>query len=138
MCLNEKHVTEGLYKKNVQEIRIKYHSDYGKDRYEKQKKKQYNRFFRVEKLVIKVITSTHKFRAILRFKQYDVTLTKVQPLPTEIMSSFDGENMQTEYNVLGCRVDLYFQDYKIAIEIDENGHSDRSIDYGIKRRKAIE
>ena len=92
----------------------------------------------MEKLVIKVITSTHKFRANLRFKQYDVTLTKVQPLPTEIMSSFDGENMQTEYNVLGCRVDLYFQDYKIAIEIDENGHSDRSIDYGIKRRKAIE
>ena len=89
----------------------------------------------MEKLVIKVITSTHKFRAILRFKQYDVTLTKEKSMQTK---SFDGENMQTEYNVLGCRVDLYFQDYKIAIEIDENGHSDRSIDYGIKRRKAIE
>ena len=31
-----------------------------------------------------------------------------------------------------------FHDYKHAIEIDENGHSDRNIDYEIKRQKAIE
>ena len=42
------------------------------------------------------------------------------------MSSFEGENMQTQY-VLGYRIDLYFHDYKIAIEIDESGHSDRNI-----------
>ena len=54
------------------------------------------------------------------------------------MSSFEGENMQTQYNVLSYRVDLYFHDYKLAIEIDENGHSDRNIGYEIKRQKAIE
>ena len=43
------------------------------------------------------------------------------------MSSFEGENMQTQYNVLGYRIDLYFHDYQIAIEIDESGHSDRNI-----------
>ena len=32
---------------------------------------------------------------------------------------------------------MYFHDYKLVIEIDENGHSDRSIDYEIKRQKAI-
>ena len=33
---------------------------------------------------------------------------------------------------------MYFHDYKLTIEIDENGPSDRNIDYEIKRQKAIE
>ena len=41
--------------------------------------------------------------------------------------------MQRQYNVLVYRIDLYFHDYKFAIETDENGHSNRSIDYEIKR-----
>ena len=36
------------------------------------------------------------------------------------MSSFEGGNMQTQYNVLSYRIDLYFYDYKLAIEIDKN------------------
>ena len=52
------------------------------------------------------------------------------------MSSFEGENMQTQYNVLSYRIDLYFHDYKLTIEIDENGQSHENIDYDIK--KAIE
>ena len=54
------------------------------------------------------------------------------------MSSFEGENIQTQYNVLGYRIDLNFHDYKLAIEIDENGSSDRNIDNEIKRQKTIE
>ena len=46
--------------------------------------------------------------------------------------------MQTQYNVLGYRVALYFHDYKLAMVFDENGQSDRSIDYEIKTQKAIE
>ena len=46
--------------------------------------------------------------------------------------------MQAQYNVLSYRIDFYFHDYKLAIEIDENGHSNRSIDYYIKRQKAVE
>ena len=45
--------------------------------------------------------------------------------------------MQKQYSVLGYKIDLYFHDYKLTIEIDENGHSDRNIDNGIKRHKAI-
>ena len=45
--------------------------------------------------------------------------------------------MQTQYSVLDYRVDFYFHDDKLAIEIDENGHSVRIIDYEIKRQKAI-
>ena len=65
-------------------------------------------------------------------------LTQEQPLLTKIMSSFEGEKMQTQYNVLGYRIHLYFHDYKLAIETNENGHSDRNIDYEIKRKKPIE
>ena len=54
------------------------------------------------------------------------------------MSPFEGENMQTQY-VLGYRIDLYFYEFvKFAIEIVENRHSGRNIDYEIKRQKAIE
>ena len=46
--------------------------------------------------------------------------------------------MQTQYSVLGYEIDLYFHDYKLAIEVDEKGHKDRNIDHEIKRQKALE
>ena len=52
------------------------------------------------------------------------------------MSSFEGENTQTQYNVLSYRIELYFDNYKLAIEINENGHSDRNIDLEIKRQSS--
>ena len=42
--------------------------------------------------------------------------------------------MQTQHNGLDYRTDLYFYDDKLAIEIDENGHSDRNIDYKIRTK----
>ena len=133
LCFNEKHIEEGLDYKNLQEIAIRYYSDHRKHRYELvgEPKKQANRIFIDEKLAIKVImdcrtTSAHKFRIRLGFKQYYVIITK-------IMSLFEGDTMQTQYNVLGYRID-----FKLVIEIDENGHSGKNIDYKIKQQKAIE
>ena len=40
-----------------------------------------------------------------------------------------------QYSKLGYRIDLYFHYYKLAIEIDENGHSDRNIEYEIKKQQ---
>ena len=80
----------------------------------------------------------HRIRTRLGFKQYHVILTEEQSLPTKGMISFEGENMQTQCNVLSYRIDLYFRDYNLAIEIDENRHSDRNIDYEIKSQKSIE
>ena len=54
------------------------------------------------------------------------------------MSSFKGENMQTECFILSYRIDLYFHDYKFAIEIDENRHRDRNIDHEMKGQKVLE
>ena len=83
-------------------------------------------------------TASQKFRIRLGFKQYYVILTKEQSVLTKIKSSFKRENMQTQYSVLGYRIDLYFHDYKLTIEIDENGHSHRNIDFEIKKQKATE
>ena len=48
------------------------------------------------------------------------------------------EEKWTSYSVLGCKIDLYFYDYKLAIENDEKGHKYRDIKHEIKRHKAIE
>ena len=37
--------------------------------------------------------------------------------------------MQTQYTVIDWRIDLYFYEYKLAIEIDELDHNDRNADY---------
>ena len=76
-------------------------------------------------------TSAHNVRTWLGFKQY-VILTKEQSVLSKRMSSFDGENMQTQYKVLSYRIDLYFHDCKLATEIDKNGYGDRNIVYEIK------
>ena len=83
-------------------------------------------------------TSAHAFRTRIRFKQYDVILTREQSVITKTMCLFAGENMRAQYNVLSYRIDLYFYDYKLAIETDENGYIDRITDYEIKRQKTIE
>ena len=54
------------------------------------------------------------------------------------MDAFEGEKMENQYSVLGYKIDHYFPDYKLTIEVDEKGHKDRNIDHEIKRQKAIE
>ena len=81
---------------------------------------------------------TIKFRSKLGFNQYDITLNKEHPVLKSAMDSFEGESIQSQYSVLGYRIDLYFHDYKLAIEVDEKGHKDRNIDHEIQRQKAIE
>ena len=44
---------------------------------------------------------------------------------------------QFQKRVHSYRVDLYLPEQAIAIEIDENGHSDRNIEYEAKREKCI-
>ena len=79
-----------------------------------------------------------EFRSKLGFNQYDIKLSKEQSVLKSAMDGFEGENMQTQYSVLGYRIDLYFHNYKLAIEVDEKGHKNRNIDHEIKRQKAIE
>ena len=64
--------------------------------------------------------------------------TKEQTVINSIKDAFEGENMQTQYTVLGYRIDLYFHKYKLAIEVDELGHNDRSADYETQRQRVLE
>ena len=63
---------------------------------------------------------------------------KEQVVLESIKDTFKGEDMQTQYTVIGYRIDIYFHEYKLAIEVDELGHNDRNIDYEIQRQRAIE
>ena len=64
--------------------------------------------------------------------------TKEKTIINSIKDTFEGENMQTQYIVLGYRIDLYFHEYKLAIEVDELGHTNRNINNEIERQKALE
>ena len=64
--------------------------------------------------------------------------TEEQSVISAIKEAFEGENMQTQYSVLGYRIDLYFHEYKLAIEVDELGHNDRNINDEIQRQRALE
>ena len=46
--------------------------------------------------------------------------------------------MQTQYTVIGYRIDLYFHKQKLAVEVDEIGHADRNLNNKIKRQKVLE
>ena len=59
--------------------------------------------------------TTIEFRSKLGFNQYDITLKKESSVLKSIMDTFEGENMQTQYSVLGYKIDLY---YKLGIEFD--------------------
>ena len=78
------------------------------------------------------------FRSKLEFNQYDITLTKEQSVLKSVMNALEEENMQTQYSVLGYRIDLYFHDYKLTVEVDEKSHEDINIDHETKRQKALE
>ena len=104
--------------------------------------KKPQRIFIQKELTTKVImdcrtTAAHKFGTRLGFKQDYVMLAKEQSVPTKINSSFNRENMQTQYSVFVYNIDLYFHDYKLTTEIDENSHSDRNTDYETKRNLVV-
>ena len=61
--------------------------------------------------------------------------TKEQTIINSIKEAFEGEDMQTQYTVIGYRIDLFFHEYNLAIEVDELGHNDRNTNTeSIKKR----
>ena len=74
----------------------------------------------------------------LGFKLYDVINTKEQTLINSIKDIIEGENMQTQFSLLGYRINLYFHEYKLVIEVDGLGYTNRNINNEIQRQKALE
>ena len=71
----------------------------------------------------------------LGFKLHDVINTKEQTIINSIKHAFEGEDMQTQYRVLGYGIDLYFHEHKLAIEVDELRHADRNLSDEFKDKK---
>ena len=74
----------------------------------------------------------------LGFRLHDVINTKEQTVLKSIKDAFEGEDMQTQYSVLGYMIDLYFHKHKLVIEVDELDHADRNLSKGIGRQETLE
>ena len=61
------------------------------------------------------------FRSDLGINQINLILKKEQSVIKSIRDKFTGEDIRIQYTVLGYRIDLYFYEHKLAIEIDELG-----------------
>ena len=92
----------------------------------------------MEKIIKNCNVATPKaieLKSQLGLNQNDATLTKEQSVIIPIMNTFERENMQTQFGILGYRTNLHFHDHKLAVEVDEEGHKNRNIDHRIKRPK---
>ena len=145
LWLNERHVQQQLGRKNLRAVTKKYNEEYKKRRFEliDESTKQSHRKFIRNDLALKIIMDCRtdescNLKRNLGFTLHDVINTKEQTVINAIKDAFEGENMQTQYTVLGYRIDLYFHKYKLVIEVDELGHNDKNIDYEIQRQQALE
>ena len=143
--LNERHIQQQLGYKNLQAVTNKYDQKYKKCRYElvNEPKYQPNRKFIRNDLALKIIMDCRtdescNLKKNLGFKLHDVINTKEQTVINSLKEAFEGEDMQSQYNVLGYRIDLYLHKYKLAIEVDELGHADRNLSNETERQKALE
>ena len=61
--------------------------------------------------MLKTSAETCDFKLILGFELHNVKVSKEQPVLKTTKNAFEGGNMQTQYSVLGYRIDLYFHGY---------------------------
>ena len=143
LWLNKKHIELGH--NNLSAITNKYDKIYKKHRYElvdEPIKQPNRRFLRIDlALKIRMDCRTDESCTLKRnlgFNLRDVIITKEQAVLRSIKDAFEGEDMQTQYAVIGYIIDLYFHKYKLAIEVDELRHADRNLNNEIERQKALE
>ena len=74
----------------------------------------------------------------LGFNLHDVINAKEQTVLRSTKDAFEGEDVQSQYTVIGYRIDLYFHKHKLAIEVDELEHAYWNLNNEIERQKALE
>ena len=65
-------------------------------------------------------------------------MSKEQSLVPKIMKLFKNEQILPQNSVFSYKIDLYFPEHKLAIEVDEKRHIDRAVHKEIQRQKARE
>ena len=64
-------------------------------------------------------TAAVNFETRLGFSQHDPIMTQENSVLSKIVTVFAAEEIILQHNVLGYRIDAYFFNYKLAIEVDE-------------------
>ena len=143
--MNKKHIETQLEHSNLPAVTNKCDLIYKKCRSELQNCGKYQpcRKFLKEDFAIQIImdcrtTPAVNFKTRLGFKLHDLIMTQEQSILSKNVIIFAAEEIILQHNVLICRIDAYFFKYKLAIEVEEQVHNDRDIDYEIERQKAIE
>lgn len=67
-----------------------------------------------------------------------LAVTRERETLNQIISAFKHLQLVQQYKVSSFRIDLYFPDYKIAVECDENGHKHYQRDAEATRQAYIE
>ena len=136
--LNEINIKNKLKHSNLAAAISQYSSELRKQRQELQVCRNYQpcRRFLEEDFAVQIMmdcrtTPTINFQTKLGFRQYDPIMTQEQSILSKIVTLFAAEKIILRQNVLGYRTDACFPKYKLAIEIDEQEHNDRDIDYEI-------
>ena len=115
LWLNERHIEKKLGHKNLPSITNKYDKIYKKRRRElvNEPIKQPNRRFLRNDLALKIIMDCRTdescdLKKNVGFTLHDVINTKEQTIINSTKDSFEGEDMEMQYPVIGYKIDLYF------------------------------
>ena len=84
-------------------------------------KQSYESLLRID-LALKIIMDCRtdelcNLKRNLGFTLHDVINTKEQTIINSIKDAFEGEDMQTQYTVIGYRIDLYFMNINLQLKL---------------------
>ena len=77
------------------------------------------------------------FRLLLGFADHDLFLTKEQSIINKLLETFSREEISLQHFVLGYKIDAYFIEYKLAVEIDKHNHKERDNEKELMTENAI-
>ena len=80
---------------------------------------------------IRKILKNHNF-----LEEYSVKIYEVDSYLYKLWKKIQVDNNGHKYILF--RIDIYFSEYSLAVEIDEKGHTDRDFIFEEKRQKALE
>ena len=142
--LNEWNAQEQLGHSTLRNITLKYPKHLRKQRQELRNclKQPCIRFLR-KGFAVQIImdcrtVSAVIFKSRLGFKQQDPIMTQEQSVLTKLREAFSTEEIIFQHCALGYRIDAYFLKYKLAIEVDEQGHRGRDFECDREKQKALE
>ena len=123
LWLNGRHIQKQLRLKNLPALTSKYDEEYKKCRYKLNEStdQPHRRFTHVD-LAFKVIKNCKTdescaFKEKLGFTLHDMINTKEQSVISAIKDVFEGEDMQTQYSVLGYEIDLFFINTNLQLKL---------------------